>query len=65
VIFDDTITKEVFERHLTEAGRFVGIGRFRPENGGIYGRFTAGPFSWSELTGEGLVPSGKTRSSRH
>jgi hypothetical protein len=51
VIFDDTITKEVFERHLTEAGRFVGIGRFRPENGGIYGRFTPGPFSWSELTG--------------
>lgn len=49
VIFDDTITKDVFERHLTEAGRFVGIGRFRPENGGLYGRFRPTSFKWSEL----------------
>lgn len=48
-IFDDTITKEVFERHLKEAGRFVGIGRFRPENGGFNGRFEAKDFRWSEL----------------
>jgi hypothetical protein len=38
-ILDDTITKSVFERHLKEAGRFIGIGRFRPENGGLNGRF--------------------------
>jgi len=40
-ILDDTITKEVFEQHLVEAGRFIGIGRFRPRNNGYYGRFTA------------------------
>lgn len=48
-IFDDTVTKEVFERHLTDGGRFVGIGRFRPENGGLYGRFRPTSFKWSEL----------------
>jgi hypothetical protein len=41
VILDDTITKEVFERHLEEAGHVVGIGRWRAENGGMYGRFLA------------------------
>lgn len=41
VILDDTISKEVFERHLEEAGRLVGIGRWRGENGGMYGRFLA------------------------
>jgi len=38
-ILDDTITKEVFEYHLSQAGRFIGIGRFRPSNNGFYGRF--------------------------
>lgn len=49
VILDDTITKDVFERHMTEAGRFVGIGRFRPENGGLNGRFQPVKFDWSEV----------------
>jgi hypothetical protein len=51
VILDDTITQQVFERHLTQAGLFVGIGRFRPENGGLNGRFRpAGnkAFNWIE-----------------
>jgi hypothetical protein len=39
VILDDTVTPAVFERHLIEAGRFIGVGRFRPENGGLNGRF--------------------------
>ena len=39
VILDDTVTPVVFERHLVELGRFIGIGRFRPENGGLNGRF--------------------------
>jgi len=38
-ILDDTITLEVFEQHLREAGNFIGIGRFRPRNNGFYGRF--------------------------
>lgn len=38
-IFDDTITEPVFQYHLDQAGKFVGIGRFRPRNNGYYGRF--------------------------
>lgn len=38
-ILDDTITPSVFEEHLDQAGKFIGIGRFRPRNNGFYGRF--------------------------
>lgn len=47
-IFDDTITKDVFVKHLIESGRFIGIGRFRPRNNGFYGRFTVEKIEWSE-----------------
>lgn len=47
-VLDDQITKDVFERVLKEAGRFVGIGRFRPENGGFYGRFDVKATHWDE-----------------
>lgn len=47
-ILDDTITEEVFEQHLREAGNFIGLGRFRPEKGGFYGRFTVEKITWSE-----------------
>lgn len=43
---DDTITTEVFERVLTTAGQFVGIGRFRPRNRGFYGRFEITKIVW-------------------
>lgn len=46
VILDDTVTKEVFEHHLREAGKFVGIGRFRAERGGFYGRFSVESVEW-------------------
>lgn len=46
-ILADEITKEVFEDHLRQAGAFVGIGRFRPENGGFYGRFEVESIAWS------------------
>jgi len=49
VIMDDSVTKEVFERYFAEAGRFVGVGRFRPENGGMNGRFHPLGFEWREL----------------
>jgi hypothetical protein len=49
-VLDDAVTKEIFEHHLTQAGRFVGVGRFRPENGGLYGRFRPVKFKWSALT---------------
>lgn len=38
-IIDETITKDVFTKVLEEAGKFIGIGRFRPRNNGFYGRF--------------------------
>jgi len=46
MIMDDTITKEVFEEVFTAAGMGIGIGRFRPEKGGINGRFSATAFEW-------------------
>lgn len=45
-ILDDTITREVFEHHLAEAGKFIGLGRFRPRNNGFYGRFTVEKVKW-------------------
>lgn len=47
-ILDDTITEDVFEAHLKEAGNFIGIGRFRPENGGFYGRYSIDKIVWSD-----------------
>ena len=47
-ILDDTITEDVFEAHLKEAGNFIGIGRFRPENGGFYGRYAIDKITWSD-----------------
>ena len=47
-ILDDTVTPEVFERHLEQAGKFVGIGRFRPRNNGYYGRFRVEKVEWVE-----------------
>lgn len=38
-VLDDTVTAEVFRYHLEQAGAFIGIGRYRPINGGFYGRF--------------------------
>ena len=38
-ILDDIITEEVFRHHLEHAGKYIGIGRFRPRNNGFYGRF--------------------------
>jgi len=48
-ILDDTVTPKVFERHLEEAGRFVGVGRFRPENGGLNGRFRPVKFTYQDI----------------
>lgn len=45
-ILDDKITEDVFERVLTEAGNFIGIGRFRPRNNGYYGRFKVDKVKW-------------------
>lgn len=46
-ILDEIVTEDVFRYVLTQAGRFIGIGRFRPRNNGFYGRFTVEEISWS------------------
>lgn len=38
-VLDETITQDVLATHLIEAGKLIGIGRFRPRNNGFYGRF--------------------------
>ena len=46
-ILDETVTNDVFEKILTEAGKFIGIGFFRPRNNGFYGRFKINKITWS------------------
>lgn len=48
-IVDDLITPEVFEHHAKSAGIIVGIGRFRPENGGTNGRFRVTKLEWQDM----------------
>lgn len=45
-VADETITNDIFEEHLKTAGSFVGLGRFRPERGGFYGRFNVDKLLW-------------------
>jgi hypothetical protein len=46
----DILTPEIFERGLIGAGIFVGVGRFRPQNRGFYGRFKpTGEFNYEDV----------------
>jgi len=55
IIMDDMITKDVFAEMMNIFGTYVGIGRFRPQNGGYYGRFIVESIVWeeSDLSGFG------------
>ena len=44
-VLDDIITLDVMKEHLDVAGQFIGIGSFRPQNRGIYGRFVVDKIS--------------------
>ena len=55
-ILDDIITESVFGQVLRSAGLLVGLGRFRPENRGFYGRFTVDSIRWIE-DGESIIGS--------
>ena len=48
-VLANEITKDVFEIALRQSGQFVGIGRFRPEKGGFYGRFEVKSVKWTEM----------------
>lgn len=47
LILDEIITKEVFEEHVVTSGSLIGVGAFRPENNGYFGRFKATVKKWS------------------
>jgi len=40
LVVDEILTKEVLTTYLTAAGQFIGVGQYRPENGGNNGRFS-------------------------
>lgn len=46
-VLADEIPPHVFKETLDYAGLFVGIGQFRPEVGGYFGRFEAEKLVWS------------------
>lgn len=48
LVLDGIITEKVFAKHIEEAGKYVGLGRFRPERGGFYGRFKVNGITWEE-----------------
>lgn len=48
VMWDVRIPRGVFEETITDAGLLIGIGRRRPENKGMFGRFSVSAIDWSE-----------------
>jgi len=47
-IIDPIITKDVFTTMLEAGGMYIGIGRFRPQNMGYYGRFSVAKVKWGK-----------------
>ncbi len=45
-VLDETITQEVFRYHLEQAGKFIGVGSFRPRNNSFHGRFEVVDIKW-------------------
>jgi hypothetical protein len=46
-VLDEKIGDRVFAEHTEAWGMFIGIGRFRPEKNGYYGRFKVKSIKWS------------------
>lgn len=46
LVVDDIIPEDIFETVLEDAGKLIGIGRFRPRNNGYYGRFEVVKVEW-------------------
>jgi hypothetical protein len=47
-IFDDAIPKDIFEYVIKESGKFIGVGQYRPQNGGLNGRWEVKSVQWTE-----------------
>lgn len=43
-VIDAMLTADKVREYLEHAGKFIGIGRFRPRNGGFYGRYAVESF---------------------
>lgn len=49
MVLEPRIPEAIFEQVVDTAGKFIGIGRFRPENRGNLGMFRVVKVEWSEL----------------
>ena len=45
-ILDPILHEGIFTEALEATGKFIGIGRFRPQKGGMYGRFQVDQIEW-------------------
>lgn len=48
LILDEIVTKEIFTEFMVNAGRFIGLGVWRPENKGAWGRFSVEKVEFKE-----------------
>ena len=48
-VLDDNVTEEILTECVKRVGMFIGVGRFRPEKGGFYGRFQINDVKWSKV----------------
>ncbi len=46
-LLDPIITEDILAEMLEIAGLFIGVGRYRPENGGLNGRFHTTKIVWN------------------
>jgi hypothetical protein len=46
-ILDNLIDSDTFKRMLKHAGTFIGLARWRPQKGGLYGRFAVKKIVWN------------------
>lgn len=49
MLIDPSIKKEKVEEYLREGGMLNGLGMWRPQNGGEYGRFRVKSIEWEEV----------------
>jgi hypothetical protein len=47
LILDQAIPEKLFRLTLEDAGAYIGVGRFRPERGGFYGRYEVLRLDWN------------------
>lgn len=48
-VADDSIPEDIVDMSMREAGKLIGVGRFRPEVGGYFGRFDVTKVKWTNL----------------